>query len=108
VIAHGMGLGGQMAFYLGFNARDLVRGVATTGAALASTPKDNVPGQPLSFFVVGGEKDPAIKAIADSVQPLKDKKFSVSYRQLKDFGKEYMMQATLLELCVWIDSVDKI
>ena len=43
VVAHGMGVGGQLAFYLGFNARDLVRGVATTGAVLATTPKDNSP-----------------------------------------------------------------
>jgi S1-C subfamily serine protease len=108
VIAHGMGVGGQMAFYLGFNARDVVRGVATTGASLGTQPKDNVPNQPLAFFLVGGEKDPAVKSIADSVKPLKDKKFPVIYRQLKDFGKEYMLQQTLIELCVWIDSIDKI
>lgn len=108
VIAHGMGIGGQMAFYLGFNARDLVRGVATTGASLGTQPKDNLPNQPLAFFIVGGEKDPTIKAIAESKPALKDKKFPVIYRQLKDFGKEYMLQPTLIELCVWIDSIDKI
>jgi poly(3-hydroxybutyrate) depolymerase len=56
--AHGMGVGGQMAFYLGFNKRDLFRGVATTGAALGSNPKERVANQPLSFFVVAGGKDP--------------------------------------------------
>jgi serine protease Do len=108
VIAHGMGVGGQMAFYLGFNARDLIRGVATTGASLGTQPKDNLPNQPLAFFIVGGEKDPSIKAIAESKPALKDKKFPVIFRQLKDFGKEYMLQPTLIELCVWIDSIDKI
>ncbi len=108
VIAHGMGVGGQMAFYLGFNARDLIRGVATTGASLGTQPKDNLPNQPLAFFIVGGEKDPALKAIAESKPALKDKKFPVIFRQLKDFGKEYMLQPTLIELCVWIDSIDKI
>ncbi len=108
VIAHGMGVGGQMAFYLGFNARDLIRGVATTGASLGTQPKDNLPNQPLAFFIVGGEKDPSVKAIAESKPALKDKKFPVIYRQLKDFGKEYMLQTTLIELCVWIDSIDKI
>ena len=103
-----MGVGGQMAFYLGFNARDLIRGVATTGASLGTQPKDNLPNQPLAFFIVGGEKDPAIKAIAESRPALKDKKFPVIFRQLKDFGKEYMLQPTLIELCVWIDSIDKI
>src|SRR5262249_19569883 len=42
VVAHGMGVGGQMAFYLGFSARDLIRGVATTGAVLTREPKENV------------------------------------------------------------------
>ena len=32
VVAHGMGIGGQMAFHVGFTARDLIRGVATTGS----------------------------------------------------------------------------
>src|SRR5262249_19141069 len=32
VVAHGMGVGGKMAFYIGFNDRDLIRGVATTGS----------------------------------------------------------------------------
>ncbi len=108
VIAHGMGVGGQMCFYLGFNARDTIRGVATTGASLGTQPKDNLPNQPLSFYIVGGEKDPAIKTIAESKPALVDKRFPVIYRQLKDFGKEYMLQETLLELCVWIDSLDKI
>src|SRR5262249_6136876 len=58
VVAHGMGLGGQFAFYLGLNARELIRGVATTGAALASAAKDNVADQRLAFFVVAGGKDP--------------------------------------------------
>ena len=87
---------------------DTIRGVATTGASLGTQPKDNLPNQPLSFYIVGGEKDPAIKTIAESKPALIDKRFPVIYRQLKDFGKEYMLQETLLELCVWIDSIDKI
>ena len=58
VIAHGMGVGGKMAYYLGFNERDLIRGVATTGAVLASPAKNNVANQPLAFFLVAGGKDP--------------------------------------------------
>ena len=64
VVAHGMGVGGQMAFYLGFNARDLVRGVATTGAVLGTAPKPTEAGQRLAFFVVAGGKDPLVKDIA--------------------------------------------
>ncbi|MGL6075752.1 MAG: PDZ domain-containing protein [Fimbriiglobus sp.] len=108
VVAHGMGVGGQMAFYLGFNARDLIRGVATTGAALGTQPKEPVPGQPLAFFIVGGEQDPLIKTIAEAKPRLTEKKYPVIYRQLKDFGKEYLFDTTLEELKLWLDSLDKI
>jgi predicted esterase len=51
-----MGNGGEMAFYAGFNARDVFRGVATLGAALGNPPKDNVANQPLAFFISAGDK----------------------------------------------------
>ncbi|HVS34392.1 MAG TPA: PDZ domain-containing protein, partial [Gemmataceae bacterium] len=35
VVLHGMGVGGEMAFYLAFHNRDIYRAVATTGAPLA-------------------------------------------------------------------------
>src|SRR5262249_42865991 len=61
VVAHGMGSGGQMAVYLGFNARDVFRGVATVGATLGTPPGENLATQPLSFFIAGGDKDPDLK-----------------------------------------------
>lgn len=108
VIAHGMGNGGQMAFYLGFNARDTFRGVAVTGAVLGTPPKDSLPNQPLSFYLVAGEKDPLFKDIAESKDKLKEKKYPVVYRQLADFGKEYLDKKTFEELWVWMDSLDRI
>ncbi len=108
VIAHGMGNGGQMAFYLGFNARETFRGVAVTGAVMGAPPKDNVPNQPLQFFIVGGDKDPLIKEIVDTKAKLLDKKFPVVYRQLADFGKEYLDKKTFAELWAWMDSLDRI
>ena len=58
VVAHGMGVGGEMALYLGFQARTLIRGVATVAAHLGSNPREKVANQPLSFFLVVGGKDP--------------------------------------------------
>ena len=108
VIAHGMGIGGQLAFYLGLNARDLIRGVATTGAVLATTPKDNLAGRRLAFFVVAGAKDPLVKEI-DAVRPkLAEKKFSVIFREVADMGKEYLDLKTFDEMVRWIDSLDRI
>ena len=53
VVAHGLGVGGQMALYLGFNQRDLFRGVVTAGAVVTQV-KDNIPNQRLAFFLTGG------------------------------------------------------
>jgi len=103
-----MGIGGQMALYLSYHARDLVRGAAVSGAALPGPAKDNLPNQPLAFFLIAGDKDPLLKEIQDTVEKVKAKKFPAIYRQLKDFGKEYIDQKTLDELCVWLDSLDRI
>src|SRR5262249_19839588 len=55
IVAHGMDQGGEMAFALGFRSRGgLFRGVATTGAALTSNPREKVANQPLDFFLVVG------------------------------------------------------
>jgi serine protease Do len=107
VVAHGLGIGGQMACYLGFNARDLFRGVATV-AAVVTNPKDNVPSQRLSFYLVGGDRDPLIKAIAESRTKLIERKIPVYYRELPNRGREYLEDAVLGELVRWIDTLDKL
>ncbi len=106
IVVHGMGIGGQMAFYLGFNARDLVRGVATTSAVLATQPKDTVPNQRLSFFIVAGSKDPLFKEIAKSEKNLDEKKYPVVFRSI-EMGKQYLNEKTLKELVRWIDCLDR-
>lgn len=108
VVAHGMGNGGQMAFYVGFNARDVIRGVATLGAVLGTNPKDNIANQPLSFFISGGDKDPLLKDIVESKNQLIDKRFPVVFREMKESGKEYCDEATFTDLILWLDSLDRI
>ena len=108
VVVHGMGNGGSMAMYLAFNARDLVRAAVVSGAVLNGNAKDNLPNQPLSLFVVAGDKDPLLKEIKETNEKLKAKKFPVIYRELKDFGKEYLDQKTLEEICNWLDALDRI
>ena len=53
IIAHGLGIGGQMALYLGFSKRDSIRGVVATGA-VATQLKDNILNQRLAFYLSGG------------------------------------------------------
>jgi predicted esterase len=96
-----------MAYYMGFGARDLVRGVATTGGALASPPKDNVAAQPLSFFIVAGGKDPLAEDIRKGKDKIVEKKFPVVYREIPNMGHQYLTVETLGELVRWIDSLDR-
>lgn len=108
VVAHGLGNGGQMAFYVGFNARDTIRGVATVGAVLGTNPKENIANQPLSFFIVGGDKDPLVKEIATSRDLLLEKRFPVFYREMKESGKEYFDAPTFADFLSWLDSLDRL
>jgi S1-C subfamily serine protease len=107
VVVHGMGGGGQLAFYLGGQARDLVRGVATTGAVLPNPPKQNAAGQRLAYFIVAGEKDPLAKAIADTRDKLTAQKYAVVFREIPASGRQYLDDKTLGELVRWIDSLDR-
>ncbi|HEV3079462.1 MAG TPA: PDZ domain-containing protein [Gemmataceae bacterium] len=107
VVAHGMGMGGQMAYYLAFNARNLVRGVAPVGAALSNPPKDNVANERLAFFITAGGKDPALPAIQEGKTRLAEHKFPVVYREIADRGSEYLDAATLQELVRWLDALDR-
>jgi S1-C subfamily serine protease len=106
IVAHGLGVGGQMGIYLGFNARDLIRGVATTGA-IATGVKDNQPDRPLAFYLVVGERDPLAKAINDSRSKLADHRIPTIYREIAGAGRQYLDEATLDELARWIDSLDR-
>jgi S1-C subfamily serine protease/predicted esterase len=108
VVIHGMGVGGQMAFYLGFHNRDLVRGVAVTGAALATQAKEKVPNQPLAFFLHAGGKDPLRDSVAESRTKLLEQKYPVVYREDKDAGHQYLDDKSLEELVRWIDTLDQL
>ncbi len=108
VVVHGMGVGGQMALYVGFHNRDLVRGVAVTGAALASQAKEKVPNEPLAFFLHAGGKDPLHDAVAESRTKLLAQKYPVVYREDKDAGHQYLDDKSLEELVRWIDSLDRL
>ena len=108
VVAHGMANGGEMASYVGFNARDVFRGVAMVGATLGRAPKDNIANQPLSFFICGGDKDPLLKDIVESRDLLKEKRFPVIYREMKESGKEYFDLKTFTDFLAWLDSLDRI
>jgi S1-C subfamily serine protease len=107
IVAHGMGVGGQMAIYLGFHDRDLIRGVATTGAVVTQA-KENRANQRLSFYISGGDRDPLIKSIAESKTKLAERKFPAFFRSIPDRGREYFEGPVLRELVRWIDCLDRL
>jgi predicted esterase len=104
-----MDSGGNLALYLGFRARELVRGVAVTGGVLSGQAADSQPSQRLAFFLVAGARDPLAAAIADTRAKLTDKKFSVVYHVMADRGHEYLdaEPGLLSEMARWIDSLDR-
>jgi S1-C subfamily serine protease/predicted esterase len=106
VVVHGMGVGGQMAFYLGFHNRDLVRAVAASGAALTNPVKEKIVNQPLSFFVHCGSKDPLSDAIRETAAKLQEQKYPIIYHEGADQGHQYPDPQTLDEMIRWIDSLD--
>jgi predicted esterase len=103
-----MGVGGQMALYLGFNARDLVRGVATTGAVATGQLKNNDPLKRLAFYLLVGDRDPLAPAVKDSRTKLVERRFPVVLREIPNLGRQYPEeQAVLREVARWIDSLDR-
>ncbi len=112
VVAHGMGPGGEMAFYLGFNARAVFRAVAVTGAGLTCHAKEKVAGQPLAFFLAVGGKDPLKGAVEDAKTKLTELKYPVVFRVVAEMGHQYLDGRAALptfdEMARWIDSLDRI
>lgn len=106
IVAHGMGIGGQMALYLGFNNRDIFRGVCAVGAS-AQQIKDNVANQRLSFYLAAGEVDPIVKNIAESRTRLAERRYPAFYRQMPERGREYLTDKEIKEVVRWIDSLDQ-
>jgi predicted esterase len=109
IVAHGLGVGGQMAYYLGFNQRDVIRGVVPVGAVLASNPKDPDPAKRVEFLVIGGAKDPLVGQIKEGPKKLAEKKYRAQYREMAITGKEYVNDDPPVfgEMVRWMETLDK-
>jgi S1-C subfamily serine protease len=108
IVAHGSSNGGQMAFNVGFKARDLIRGVAAHSAVLTE-PQDNVASQRLALWITGGDRDPVIKAIGETRNRLVQRHFPVFYREFANRGREYPLDdAAFAELIRWIETLDRL
>ncbi|WP_020472854.1 PDZ domain-containing protein [Zavarzinella formosa] len=108
VIAHGQGVGGQMAYYMAINHREVIRAAVPVGAVLASNPKEPVANQRLTFLVIAGAKDPIVKDVQEGFKKLTEKKYPAIYREMKQSGKEYVNDDgdVFREMVRWMDSLD--
>lgn len=109
IVAHGLRQGAQFALYLGFDARDLIRGVASVGGSLAQNPKENVPDQRLSFYLVAGDRDPQIEAIRAVPGKLKENRFPLHYQEIPNQGNGYITDLAIFEqMVLWIIGLDRL
>jgi predicted esterase len=97
-----------MAFYLAFQQRELIRGVAAVGASLGATPKERIANQPLSFFLAVGDKDPIRETVLDTAKKLTGFQYPMVLREMKDMGHQYFNSITLDALATWLDLLDRI
>ena len=64
--------------------------------------------RPDNSVISAGDKDPLYKDIVESKDLLKEKRFPVVFREMKESGKEYFDQKTFDEFLNWLDSLDRI
>ncbi|MFT3882544.1 MAG: hypothetical protein QM703_23190 [Gemmatales bacterium] len=109
IVAHGLRQGAQFALYLGFDARELIRGVAAVAGSLAQAPKENVPNQRLSFFLVAGDRDPQIEAVRAVPSKLKENHFPLIYHEIPNQGNGYITELAVFEqLVLWVVGLDRL
>src|SRR5262249_50898220 len=106
-VAIGAANGAQMAYYLGFHLRELIRGVVTIGAFSAADPADNVHTRRLAFFIAAHGEDPLLASVNEIRQKLADKKFAIASR-LTTAGRWDLDQSTSDDLLRWIDPLDRL
>jgi S1-C subfamily serine protease len=111
IVVHGMDQGGEFAYYMGFHARDMFRGVVAVGSALGNAVKSPIPNQPLAFFVVVGNKDPLLPQVQETKSKLDKEKYPVTYREVADMAHQYLTHEladkTFDDVLRWLDCMDR-
>ena len=90
VVAHGMGNGGQMAFYVGFNARDMFRGVGDRRRGARNQPEGERREPAAVVLHRRRRQGSAHQGHRREQGPARRRSGSRSiYREMKESGKEY-------------------
>ncbi|MDB5388007.1 MAG: mucD 3, partial [Planctomycetaceae bacterium] len=108
IVLHGMGAGGNLAYLLASQEREIYRGVLTIQTPARIAPPDHEPDFRLQFFLVEQQKAPAAKAVKTTAESLRKLKFPVSYRSLGGDPGTYPTPADVTEFGRWVDLLDRI
>ncbi|RPI76257.1 MAG: PDZ domain-containing protein, partial [Planctomycetaceae bacterium] len=108
VALHTFGGTGMFAFGLGFKHRDLYRGLIVCSSSLPGPPPDNEPDFRQQFYLTSADNDPIHRLSLLTAKTLRDQKYPVIHTVISGGGHKYPGPATLLEMAIWLDSLDRI
>lgn len=108
VVLHGMGAGGNLAYLLALQEREIYRAILTIQTPARLPPPDHEPDFRLQYFLVEQQKSPAAKAVKTTAESLRKLKFPVSYRALGGDPATYPAPGDVAEFARWIDLLDRI
>jgi serine protease Do len=106
IVVVGQDAGGGMAYLLGSQNRELIRGVAAINAPLPPSMRApaNDPVQRLAFFTAAAKKSPS--SIATGIKRLREAKFPVTQVEIGDTARAPSADE-MQQLARWIDSLDR-
>lgn len=108
VVVYGRGGGGSMGLLLALSSRDMVRGVATSDAALPRTVRvpDNDPAQRLAIFMELPPSGATAANVRQSLQKLSAAGYPVTAVSMETERGE-LTQEEREQLARWIDTLDR-
>lgn len=108
VVLHSFASTGMFAFGIGFKHRELYRGLIVCGASLPGPPPDNEPDLRQQFYLTSSDNDPVHRLVLFTAKALRDQKYPVVHTVISGGGARYPGASTLLEMAIWLDSLDRI
>ncbi|MCA9175689.1 MAG: PDZ domain-containing protein [Planctomycetales bacterium] len=106
IVVGGEGAGGAMAWLIGRQQRELIRGVAPIGAPVprGGTPPESDPQQRLAFYITLTDQPQQSAQIRQVVEVLRKAKLPVTFEEdYQAFGEEQRS-----EIVRWLDTLDRL
>lgn len=107
-VVHTHGGTGMFGFGLVFGNRNLFRGMIGSACSLPAPPPDNTPESRQQFYLASADNDPAHRLVLMTAKTLRDQKYPVVHTVSPGAGAKYPGGGVLLEMAIWLDSLDRI